>query len=248
MDKDISVCLTFDFDAISLWMRGERDPSPTEVSRGEFGRLAANRIVDTLGQFEVPATWFIPGHTVDTFPETVERIAKAGHEVGHHGYNHENPRSLEREREEQILELGIASIERVTGARPRGYRSPSWDISGGTIELLLSHGFEYDSSLMGTDFTPYYCRTGDVPDQSGPHQFGEETPLVELPVDWSMDDWPYFGLNWRIQHVGQRDPREVLNIWSAEFDYLYDRIGSGVFILTMHPQVSGRAEGDLGAG
>ena len=241
MERDIAVCLTFDFDAISMWMRGERDPSPTEVSRGEFGRLAAERIVDSLARLDVPATWFIPGHTVDTFPETVDKIAAAGHEIGHHGYNHENPRSLDRAREEEILGMGIASIERATGKRPRGYRSPSWDVSPNTIELLLANGFRYDSSLMGTDFAPYYARVGDVPDRSGPHKFGEATTLVELPVDWSMDDWPYFGLNWRAQHIGLRDPQDVYNIWSAEFDYLYERVGSGVFILTMHPQVIGRA-------
>jgi peptidoglycan/xylan/chitin deacetylase (PgdA/CDA1 family) len=93
---------------------------------------------------------------------------------------------------------------------------------------------------MARDFEPYRPRVGDEADADGPFRFGEEVDLVEMPIDWSLDDWPYFGLNWNAHHVGLRTPDEVLAVWASEFDYLYERVGAGVFTLTMHPQIMGR--------
>jgi hypothetical protein len=108
------------------------------------------------------------------------------------------------------------------------------------VGLLVDLGFEYDSSLMGRDFEPYRARSGDQARSEGPFAFGEMVDLVEMPIDWSLDDWPYFGLNWNSHHVGLRTVDEVFAIWAAEFDFLYGRIGHGVFNLTMHPQIMGR--------
>ena len=202
--------------------------------------MGAKRLVELLGRFDVPATWFIPGHTIETFPEVCRLVVGAGHEVGHHNYLHENPRTLDEDGERVVLERGILSIERLTGARPRGFRSPAWDHSASTVRLLVEMGFEYDSSLMAQDFEPYYARVGDEPRKDGPFAFAEAVDLVEMPIDWSLDDWPYFGLNWNAHHVGLRTPDEVFAVWAAEFDYLYERVGSGVFNLTMHPQIMGR--------
>lgn len=240
MARHIAVCLSFDFDAISIWVGPMRARSPSAISRGEFGKVGTQRLLEVLQRHHVLATWFIPGHTIDTFPDLVKRIADAGHEIGHHGYCHENPASVPVEEERRILERGITCIQRITGKAPLGYRSPAWDLSPASVSLLLEYGFLYDSSLMADDFTPYYCRVGDEARTDGPYVFGREVDLVELPVDWSLDDWPYFGLHWPAHHVGLRSPEEVYGIWSADFDFLYQRLGEGVFTLTMHPQVIGR--------
>jgi peptidoglycan/xylan/chitin deacetylase (PgdA/CDA1 family) len=130
----------------------------------------------------------------------------------------------------------------VAGVRPAGYRSPSWDNSPHTVELLVEHGFRYESSLMGKDFEPYWCRVGDVVRTDGPFAFGRDTDLVELPVSWILDDFPHFeyvsqpGKLW----PGLSAPSKVEEIWRGEFDYMYREVPGGVYTLTMHPQVIGR--------
>ncbi len=242
MNKKVWVGLTFDFDAMSVWMGSFRATSPSMISRGEFGRVGAERLLELLRQYGIRSTWFIPGHTVDTFPALVERIAAEGHEVAHHGYCHENPAALSFEEEQEILEKGSRSIERVVGRLPVGYRSPAWDLSLHSLELLLERRFLYDSSLMAQDFSPYYCRVGDQASKDGPYLFGREVDLVEVPVTWSLDDFPPFEFVWTGRGInpGLSAPSQVFEIWSGDFDYLYDRLGEGVFCLTMHPQVIGR--------
>jgi peptidoglycan/xylan/chitin deacetylase (PgdA/CDA1 family) len=239
MTENISICLSFDFDAMSAWIGSFGATSPSVLSRGEFGKVGTVRLLELLERYGIPATWFIPGHTVDTFPELVEKIAAAGHEIGHHGYCHENPAKLALEEERTVLEKGIESIRRVIGKAPQGYRSPAWDTSSFTLNLLLEYGFFYDSSMMANDFTPYYCRIDDKVTKDGPYGFGKEVELVELPVTWGLDDFPAFefviGSN-----PGLSSPSQVYEIWSGDFDYLYQRLGEGVFTLTMHPQVIGR--------
>ena len=183
------VCLTFDFDALSLWLaRGMTSPTP--ISQGEFGVVGAERILALLAAHTIPATWFIPGHTIETYPDLCARIYAAGHEIGHHGYAHEAPVNLAREAEEAVLVRGNEAIRRLTGAPATGYRSPAWDLSPNSVDLLLAHGFTYDSSMMANDYTPYYARRGDVIPLDQPPQFGEPTHLIELPVSWSLDDFP----------------------------------------------------------
>ena len=153
-----TVCLTFDFDAISLWIGPMGATSPSMISRGEFGVVGVERILRLLARTTIPATFFVTGHTADTYPDSVKAIIAAGHEVGHHGYLHENPVGLEsRGREREVLELGLAALERAGCPRPVGYRSPSWDNSPHTVGLLLEQGFHYESSLMGKDFEPHWC-------------------------------------------------------------------------------------------
>lgn len=236
----IDVCLTFDFDAISVWIGSMGSKSPSNISRGEFGVIGSGRLLEVLKRFDLPSTWFIPGHTIETFPDACRAVVDGGHEVGHHNYLHENPRTLDADAERAVMERGIDCIERLTGQRPAGFRSPAWDHSANTVRHLLDLGFLYDSSLMAQDFEPHYARVGDEPRSDGPFHFGERVDLVEMPIDWSLDDWPYFGLNWNSHHVGLRTPDEVLQVWASEFDYLYDRVGAGVFNLTMHPQIMGR--------
>src|SRR5262249_31994541 len=147
------------------------------------------------------------------------RIHAEGHEIGHHGYLHEPPATLSREEEEAVLVRGNEAIQRVTGTPARGYRSPSWDLSPYTVELLLQHGFLYDSSMMAHDHSPYYARQGDEFPPDSPARFGQITRLVEMPISWSLDDYPHFefvrtpnGLLQGLQRAG-----DVLANWLDDF-------------------------------
>jgi peptidoglycan/xylan/chitin deacetylase (PgdA/CDA1 family) len=236
---DVKIALTFDFDTYTNWVSSEGSNSPSMISRGEFGPIGARRILALLSEYKVRATFFIPGGSALTYPRVVAAIRDAGHEIGHHGWIHENPVNLNRDDELLILERGIEALEKVTGTRPVGYRSPAWDNSSNTVKLLLEHGFEYESSLMGSDYEPYWCRIGDKWSKTEPYEFGEPTTLVEMPVAWHLDDWPQFeykpGRDGRL-----RPPSMVLEIWKGEFDYLYYQVRHGVLVVTMHPQAIGR--------
>jgi peptidoglycan/xylan/chitin deacetylase (PgdA/CDA1 family) len=234
-----TACLTFDFDAMSAWVTSVGSNNPSMISRGEYAVVALPRVLDVLARHDVRATFFVPGHTVLAFPALVQRIAAEGHELGHHGWAHENPAQLDRAGEERVLELGLAALDRVVGLRPTGYRSPAWDLSPNSIELLLAAGFTYESSCMAGDFNPYYLRAGDRWSTEDPYVFGATTELVELPVSWTLDDVPQFELAPGI-FPGFGDPEKVFGVWQAEFDYLAEHEPDGVFTLTMHPECIGR--------
>jgi peptidoglycan/xylan/chitin deacetylase (PgdA/CDA1 family) len=234
-------CLTFDFDAISSWLfRGQN--TPTAISRGEFGVVASARILDLLERHGIKSTWFIPGHTIDTYPDACRRVVEAGHEVGHHGYLHEPPALVGRDEEEAILERGIECIERLTGKPPSGYRSPSWDLSPHTVDLLLAHGFVYDSSMMAHDHKPYWARHGDVMEKDRTI-FGEPTRLLEIPVSWTLDDFPHFEYR-RFQdgtlQEGLKNADDVLENFVDDFRYMVNTEEEGLLSYTFHPQVVGR--------
>jgi gamma-glutamyltranspeptidase/peptidoglycan/xylan/chitin deacetylase (PgdA/CDA1 family) len=241
-ERDVSIALTFDFDAYSTWIGTFGATSPSMLSRGEFGPVGVRRLLDLLARYQAPGTFFTPGHTALAFPGTVQAIQHGGHEIGHHGWVHENPAALAPAEERRVLERGLEALERIADVRPVGYRSPAWDNSPHTVELLLEHGFEYESSMMGNDFEPYWCRVGDEWSTTEEYRFGTPVPLVELPVAWHLDDWPQFEyvVTPQMSMQGVRSPAGLLDIWKGEFDYLYERIGHGVLTLTMHPQVIGR--------
>jgi peptidoglycan-N-acetylglucosamine deacetylase len=235
------VCLTFDFDALSLWLaRGITTPTP--ISQGEFGVVGAERILALLARHGIAATWFIPGHTLETYPELCRRIHAAGHEIGHHGYAHEPPVRLSREEEERVLVRGNDAIRAITGAPATGYRSPAWDLSPHTVGLLLAHGFRYDSSMMGHDDQPYRARTGDQIPLDAPARFGPTTRLIELPVSWTLDDFPHFEYLWTATHLqqGLKTAADVLANWLDDFHYMAAHTDWGMLTYTFHPQVSGR--------
>jgi peptidoglycan/xylan/chitin deacetylase (PgdA/CDA1 family) len=236
-----AVCLTFDFDAMSLWMGTFGVDTPTAMSRGEFGgRVGAPRILRLLEREGIPATFYIPGHTIDSFPDLCREIRDAGHEIGHHGYLHESPVNLDEQQERDVLQKGLESFDRVLDMRPTGYRSPAWDLSPNSIDLLLEFGFDYDSSMMAMDFQPYRCRKGDVPHRDRGYEWGEEVDLVEFPVSWSLDDFPQmeFVLNPVLSGLSGYD--KTRNMWLTDFDYMRAEEPDGVFGITFHPQVIGR--------
>jgi len=240
MSKKITVCLTFDFDAMSVWIGTFHAKSPSAISRGEFGNVGAQRLLAMLRDWQMPSTWFVPGHTADAFPATVEAIAAAGHEIGHHGYFHDRAKTSD----DEILdfERAMDTLKRVAGVTPVGYRSPAADLTQTTLDSLLKHNFLYDSSMMGHDFSPYYCRIGDRAPADGPYEWGREVSLVEIPFTWGLDDFPIFEYFFHSGGVNQglASPSQVYEIWAGDFDYLHDRLGSGVYTLTMHPQAIGR--------
>jgi peptidoglycan/xylan/chitin deacetylase (PgdA/CDA1 family) len=234
------VALTFDFDAMSLWIGSFKATSPGVISRGEFAPKGVERVLALLAKHEIPSTFFVPGQTVLAYPDTVRAIVAGGHEVGHHGFVHERVTELSPEREREVLERGIEIIGDVAGAPPVGYRSPSWDFTEQTLDLLVEHGFLYDSSLMGSDFELYWPRTGDVPSPDGPYEFGTEVPVVEIPVSWLLDDFPHFEYV-RGGLATMKPPSQVYEIWSAEFDFYAGLDAGGLcYTLTNHPEVIGR--------
>jgi peptidoglycan-N-acetylglucosamine deacetylase len=236
------VCLTFDFDAMSGWIaRGMSSPGP--VSRGEFGPdVAAPRILDLLQRHKIVSSWFVPGHTLETYPDICRRVVDAGHEIGHHGWTHRPPASLTREEEEGELTRANEIIRRLTGRYARGYRSPSWDLSPHSVDLLLKHGFIYDSSMMGDDYLPYRVRTGDRISLEQPAVFGPETRLIEMPISWTLDDYPHFEFirtpTWVLP--GNMNANDVLGNWLDDFLYLQQNLDWGVVTYTFHPFVIGR--------
>lgn len=239
---DVHVALTFDYDAYSLWIGSFGAKSPSMISRGEFAPEGLRRVLALLAEYDIKGTFFVPGHTALAFPQTVVDIVAAGHEIGHHGWVHENPAATSPDQERWILDKGLEALKTVAGIRPVGYRSPSWDNSPDTVPLLLEYGFQYESSMMGSEYEPYWCRIGDAWSKTEPWKFGEPVDLVELPVSWLLDDFPH--LEYVSSHgmvfPAARTPRQLLQIWTDAFDYLYDEIGSGIFNVTMHPEVIGR--------
>jgi peptidoglycan/xylan/chitin deacetylase (PgdA/CDA1 family) len=235
----LSVCLTFDFDAMSAWIGFNKSNNPTTISRGEFGAIAVPRILAMLERNDVQATFFVPGHTALAYPGVVRQIADAGHEIGHHGWVHENPAEFDLKGEKEIFEKGLEALDQVAGVRPLGYRSPGCDFSPNTIDVLLEYGIVYDSSHLATDFSAYYLRQGDRWSRTEPYVFGTPTELVAIPFSWALDDFPHFELNPGFA-TEQKAPSAVREIWQGEFDYAYDECGGGVYDLCMHPQVTGR--------
>jgi len=236
------VCLTFDFDAMSGFIaRGLT--SPSAVSRGEFGaNVAAPRLLELLARYGIHSSWYIPGHTLETYPAICARISEAGHEIGHHGWTHVPPAAMSREQEEEGLTRANEQIRLLTGRGARGYRSPSWDLSPHTVELLLKNGFHYDSSMMGNDYTPYRVRQGDIISLDAAARLGVETPLIEMPISWTLDDFPHFEFLRTRDSVlqGLMNAGLVLENWIDDFLYLRDQLDWGVVTYTFHPFVIGR--------
>jgi len=235
------VTIGFDFDAMSGFIaRGLTSPTP--ISRGEFGPVAVPRILALLAKYKVHSTWFIPGHTLETYPAQCKAVFDAGHEVGHHGWTHMPPNDMTREQEESGLVRANELIRKLSGQYARGYRSPSWDLSPHSVELLLKHGFFYESSMMGDDHMPYRVRQGDVIELEKPAVFGKSTKLIEMPVSWTLDDYPHFEFLRTKQSVlqGLMNANAVLENWINDFRYMKSATDWGILNYTFHPFVIGR--------
>ncbi|MEV5364944.1 polysaccharide deacetylase [Streptomyces cellulosae] len=197
--KKIAVNLGTDFDAQCLWLGGFNKPSPSYMSRGEYGaEVGVPRLLELYRRFDVKSTFFTPGHSVDTFPERCREIADDGHEFGHHGYFHENPTLISRDTEKRLIDLAFKTYKNVLGIRPTGYRSPYWDYSENTLDLIEEFGFDYDTSLMGRDVVPYRPRRWEINWETG-NRAGKASKVLEIPVNWYLDDFP----RWAMSRAGR---------------------------------------------
>jgi peptidoglycan/xylan/chitin deacetylase (PgdA/CDA1 family) len=234
----LTVALTFDHDAISDGVR--RGDSPVKLSHAEFGpRVGVPRILDVLDREQIPSTWFVPGHSLVTFPDNTEAILAGGHELAAHGWYHEDFSALGRDEARDVLERSRDALAAAAGVAPLGFRAPYWALAPGTLELVEAAGFAYDSSLMAGDLRPYRVRHGDrhsVVDGTG---WGSEGGLVEVPVYWALDDWPHFEPG--PSGSGLATPSAVLEIWTAELAWAWEHEPGGLLTLTMHPECIGRA-------
>jgi peptidoglycan/xylan/chitin deacetylase (PgdA/CDA1 family) len=234
-----AVAFTFDMDAESLLHVNFRDSAPDRVALSSMLRygpqIAVPRILDLFRRHGISQTFFVPGWCVETYPDTVERILKAGHEIGHHGYMHKRPNLQSRDEEQDSLARGIEAIVKLSGKRPVGYRAPAYAFSKDTLSLLQAEGFAYDSSLFG----------GDIPYLIG----NEAGDLVELPTDMSLDDWTqYVCLGEFGYMLPIAAPARAMEVFRAEFDAAWRH--GGLWNAVWHPFVSGRlaradAIGDL---
>jgi peptidoglycan-N-acetylglucosamine deacetylase len=253
--KEILVGFGVDVDAVAGWLGsyGGED-SPDDISRGMFaGEVGSPRLLDLFDKLGIKTTWFIPGHSAETFPEQMKDVAKRGHEIGIHGYSHENPIAMTPEQEEAVLDKCIGLITELSGKRPTGYVAPWWEFSNVSNELLLKKGIKYDHSLMHNDFTPYRVRVGDKwtkidyagkpEDWMKPLERGEETDLIEIPANWYLDDLPPMMFIKKAPNShGFVNPRDIEQMWKDQFDWVYANMDYAVFPITIHPDVSGRPQ------
>ena len=221
----VAVALSFDFDNETVSLR-DNNTSASVLSRGQYGsRAGLPRVLDLLRRHEIPASFFIPAVSALIYQEDVAEIVADGHEIGVHGWIHERNSLISGDVERELIERAIDTLTELTGTRPVGLRTPSWDYSPNTLQIVRDLGFLYDSSLMADDW-PYEIVAN-----------GEPTGVVELPVEWILDDAPYFGFSRYSALRPHSTPDDVLSIWKAEFDMAHAE--GGMFLLTMHPHVIG---------
>lgn len=255
MSKEIFVSFGIDVDAVAGWLGsyGGED-SPDDISRGMFaGEVGSLRLLKLFDQQQIQTTWFVPGHSAETFPEQMKQVVKSGHEIGMHGYSHENPIAMTAIQEEAVLDRSLEIITDLAGKRPTGYVAPWWEFSNITNELLLKKGILYDHSLMHNDFTPYYVRVGDkwtkidysqaAETWMKPLERGVETDLIEIPANWYLDDLPpMMFIKKSPNSHGFVNPRDIEQMWKDQFDWVYREMDYAVFPITLHPDVSGRPQ------
>lgn len=255
MGKRIRCGFGVDVDAVAAWLGtfGGAD-SPHDISRGLFaGEVGSMRLLDLFDHYGIKTTWFIPGHSIETFPGPMARVAERGHEIGLHGYSHENPLAMTPAQEADVLDKCIALVEKLSGRRPRGYAAPWWELSATTPSLLLERGIRYDHSMMHRDFECYRLRSGDswTPiDYSQPAASwmkplvrGHETSLVEVPVSWYLDDLPPMMFIKKAPNShGFMNPRDIEELWREQFDWVYRKMDDAVFTICLHPDVAGRPQ------
>lgn len=223
---------TFDVDAESAMLSASPGSEARAgiMSHQSYGPLVGvPRILGILERHGVTATFFVPGYTAERYPRVVRDIVEAGHEVAHHGYLHEPLADVDAETEAGYLDRGLETLERVAGVRPVGYRAPMWEPTWNTPRLLAERGFLYDSSLMDAD-VPYELTVSGVRGVSS---------VVEIPIQWALDDWEQYCFLPGISGEGLiESPTKAEEIWTLELDALRD-VG-GCFVLTNHPFLTGR--------
>lgn len=220
-----AVALSFDSDHETGELR-DGGESPGRLSQGQYGnRVGIPRILAALKKHDVPASFFVPAVVALLYPDEQREVVNSGHEIGLHGWIHELNTKVPAADERDLHFRSADAIEQITGVRPVGMRTPSWDFSGATLSIQRELGLVYDSSLMADD-DPYEIL-----------QEGQPTGMVELPVEWIRDDAVYFNMNRFTALRPYTSPEVVLNIFRREFDAAYAE--NSLFLLTMHPHIIG---------
>jgi peptidoglycan/xylan/chitin deacetylase (PgdA/CDA1 family) len=215
--------VTVDFDAEEVWIGEHPDNArrPGVLSQGTYGaKVAVPLVLDVLARVGLRATFFVPGRVAERHPARVREIVDAGHELAHHGYTHTHPGRLDSEQEASEFAHAL-EVLRSFSPDVVGYRSPAWDFSPATMDILRKNGMRYSSNLMD-DIRPYRHSSG----------------LVELPVQWILDDAPHFWFSNASWTKSIRSAREVLELWQEEAGGIH-RLG-GLTVLALHPQIIGR--------
>ena len=219
------VFLQFHFDAESGWL--SRDPAtaqlPGVLSQGVYGAtMGVPRILDLLRAERVPSSWYIPGWVAERHPGPARAIRDSGVEIGHHGYLHERAQPDDPAGEREAFARGLKALETILDVRPLGYSAPGWDLTPITLDLVREHGMTYSTNLMDNAF---------------PYLHPGTPPVVEIPVDWILDDAPYYAFHPKWQNRPMQSPESVYGVWRDEFLGCYEL--GGMFDLTCHPQFSG---------
>jgi len=251
--KRVLISYGVDVDAVCGWLGsyGGQD-SPNDISRGLFaGTVGTQRLLKLFKKYNIKTTWFIPGHSLETFPEDMAAVRDAGHEIGLHGYSHENPVDMTIEQQRDVLDKTHRMLTEFAGKPPRGSVAPWWETSREGAELLLSYGIEYDHSMSHHDCQPYYLRTGDswtkidyekkADEWMKPLVAGQDTGLVEIPANWYLDDLPpHMFIKAAPNSHGFVNARDTEDLWRDHFDYFYREYDEFIFPISIHPDVSGR--------
>ncbi|BCW38058.1 polysaccharide deacetylase [Arthrobacter sp. StoSoilA2] len=222
---------TFDVDAESCTIA--HDPSSTRrmslMSHQSYGpKIAVPRLLQILDRQGIKGTFFIPGFTAESYPDVVRKIADGGHEIAHHGYLHEPMQGIDAATEASYLDRGLEALANVAGVRPVGYRAPWWELNWQSPALLADRGFLYDSSLLDGDAPYRMSVAGDDP-----------RDIVEIPVDWALDDWEQYAFYPGITGSGViESPAKALEMWTLEAQAHHAQ--GSCFVLTNHPFISGR--------
>ncbi len=255
MTKKIYCAFGTDIDSVAGWIGsyGGGD-SPSDIQRGIFAtEVGIPRLLRLFKKYDLRTSFFIPGHSLETFPDQMRMIVDGGHEVGAHGYLHENPIAMTPQQEEDVLVKSIELIEGLTGRAPRGYVAPWWEMSNSTAALLQKYNFSYDHSQGYRDFQPFYARVGDewntidytkqAKEWMHPLKHGKEIDLVDIAANWYVDDLPPMMFMKKAPNShGFVNPRHIEEMWRDQFDWVYREMDYGVFAFTIHPDVAGRPQ------
>ncbi|KAL3444544.1 hypothetical protein BJX65DRAFT_297538 [Aspergillus insuetus] len=245
-----------DVDAIAghINVRNGGRVNHSNISRGVFGaEIGTKRLLRLFEEKNIKCSWFIPAHTIETFPQAMAAIRDAGHEIGLHGYTHEHAGELSREQFTAVMQKSSKILTDFCEKPPRGFTAPAWDPHPDQIEIMEEMGLEYDHSYMHNDYQCYYA-----PRSSGEHQPTDYSQSAEtwmagstltgpsnvvvIPASWTFDDWPAFQFEPSMPNAqGYVDPHVIERTWRESFEYCYKNFDTFVFPFTIHPQVSGKA-------